>query len=63
VLPENKKGSAIDYLNKVKNECQKILGEKIKIKYTPRLTFVIDKGHQNVQVIEKILNQIHKKDV
>lgn len=61
VIPDNKKGTALEILREnakhFKNELYKILS----IKKFPQLYFEIDQGEEKVKEIENILDQINSK--
>lgn len=61
VLPEKYRGEAKRFLDSKSWEWQKIIGDKLTIKYTPQLNFVYDKGQQNAYAVEKILKELDKK--
>jgi len=58
IMPLKYRGQAKYFLDAQRSEWQKIIGDKIAIKYTPRLQFVFDKGQQNAFVVEEILNKL-----
>ena len=42
------------------NEYQKILGNKLKMKYTPKLSFFTDKYQEKLDRVDKLLKEIHR---
>lgn len=42
-------------------EFQHILGRRLRMKFTPKITFVIDSGLENVGKVEKLLEEINRK--
>jgi len=61
-IPVGKRGRIKEMLQKKAYEWQEILGGKLDIKYTPKLKFIFDKGHQNAIMVEEILKE-GKQDV
>ena len=40
-------------------EFQRILGKKLKMKFTPRLNFIIDKNLEKIEKIDRLLEEIN----
>jgi len=60
VLPENKKGSALDYLNKNIGLIRKKLKPKIRFYTLPQLSFLIDEGEIKRREVSEILKKIQE---
>ena len=58
VLPFEKKDAALKILISNKAEIQKALGEKLTIKFTPKIYFTIDDTEQKAEEIENLLNSL-----
>jgi len=54
--------SALELLNNVKGLVQKHLAQRIRLKYTPKLSFIYDDTLERYQRIEGLLSSIEKKD-
>lgn len=60
ILPEKYRGEAKKFLDSKSRAWQRVIGDKMRIKYTPRLQFIFDEGQQNAYAVEEILIKIHK---
>jgi ribosome-binding factor A len=58
VFPVKYRGDAKKFLQGKAYEWQKSLGEKITLKYIPKLAFFYDEGQANALEVEKILSQL-----
>lgn len=59
VLEANRRKKVLDHFNKLNKTIRYLLAQKIKgIKYIPELAFYIDDTSDQVDKIEKLLNQI-----
>jgi ribosome-binding factor A len=54
VLPETQEAAAIDFLTRKSREMAHYVLKNSKLRRSPRLTFVIDKGEQNRQALDRI---------
>lgn len=61
VMPKKFRGDAKKFCERNAYGWQRSLGEKITLKYIPRLQFVYDEGQENAMVVEEILNKIKKE--
>jgi len=61
VMPEKFRGDAKKFLNGKARGWQKSLGQKITLKYIPKLQFIYDEGQQNAMAVEEILSKIDKE--
>lgn len=50
-----------EFLAKEKNYYQQVIGKKLIMKYTPRLTFKLDKSIDDIDEVEKLLKEIDEK--
>lgn len=57
VLPDQKRISTLQSIQKTATFLQHKLGRKIKLKFTPRLHFTLDAGEIKAQKIYKIIDQ------
>lgn len=55
VLPETKEAEALEFLNRRARDAQHYIGDKIKVRRTPSVTFVLDQGEKNRQRIDELL--------
>jgi ribosome-binding factor A len=60
----NKESSekCIDRLNYRKKHIRFLLGKQIKLKFTPDLTFYYDDSMEYAEKINRLFNDLHKKD-
>jgi len=58
IFPENKTGSCLDLLNKEIGNIQKMLNRKTSLRFTPRITFKLDKSERYVDEINGIFREI-----
>jgi ribosome-binding factor A len=58
VYPFLQKGYVINLLRKKRAFIQKLLGEMIKIKFTPKLDFMIDPAQEEAEKINELFEQI-----
>ncbi|RME17578.1 MAG: hypothetical protein D6797_02260 [Bdellovibrio sp.] len=50
----------LDLLNQKRGEIQRILGRRLRMKYCPTLTFLLDKGLKHSMKIHDLLQQVSK---
>lgn len=62
VLDENKKESTLKALEKASSFIRTKLAEKVEIRHTPELKFIFDNSIEYGNHIEKIINDINKKE-
>ena len=62
VLDENKKESTLKALEKASSFIRTKLAEKVEIRHTPELKFIFDTSIEYGNHIEKIINDINKKE-
>ena len=62
VLDENKKESTLKALEKASSFIRTKLAEKVEIRHTPELKFIFDSSIEYGNHIEKIINDINKKE-
>jgi ribosome-binding factor A len=60
IMPLKFRGDAKKFLKGRAGDWQKSLGEKITLKYIPKLQFFYDEGQANAMVVEEILSQLEK---
>lgn len=58
VIPEKKENEAIDNLKSNAGYIQKLLNKKMRIKFVPKISFVIDKGAKSANTVDVILEGI-----
>ena len=58
VFPSEKREEALAILNKNIYEIQGRLNRESKLRYTPRISFSLDKSAENVTRVEELLKQI-----
>lgn len=56
ILPDHKRVSTIKLLSRRLSLIQKLLGQRIKLKYTPKILFCFDEGEIKAQQINKLLD-------
>lgn len=61
VIPEKYRSKAKTFLEHKSIFLQKSLGEKIILKYIPKLSFIYDEGQSNAFMVEKILSGLKKE--
>jgi ribosome-binding factor A len=59
IMPLKFRGDAKKFLKGRAADWQKSLGEKITLKYIPKLQFFYDEGQANAMVVEEILNKLN----
>ncbi len=57
VLPDEKEGSALDFVKRKRGELREHLKKNIKIKIIPFIDVQIDRGEKNRQKIEELLRK------
>lgn len=60
VLVKENEDKVLKFLNQQKYELQEILGQKMKIRYSPRLNFKIDNSSKEINKIEEKLKEIDR---
>ena len=58
---EQKLQSVIKILSAVSGHVRKLVGERIRLRYTPKIEFVHDKSIQYGDQIERVLEKIHRE--
>lgn len=58
VLPDNLRGSTMDFLKRKTGYIQKMLGGKLTMKFTPKLRFVLDDGQIKAQGIFDAMDRV-----
>jgi len=58
---KNRKDTLIG-LKQATGYIRKLIGERLKLRYTPEIAFYLDKTSEYVQHIQEIIDKIHKKD-
>ena len=61
VLPENKTGSALTEIRKHNKDFNKILKQKLNLKFIPRLIWHMDEKIKYMNEIDEVLMQIEKE--
>ncbi|KKQ74638.1 MAG: Ribosome-binding factor A [Berkelbacteria bacterium GW2011_GWB1_38_5] len=61
LLDKSKEKEALKILNANSKGFQYFLGRKFRMKFTPKLIFLIDHGLDNIEKIDKILRKVSKK--
>ncbi|MFC1598148.1 30S ribosome-binding factor RbfA [Patescibacteria group bacterium] len=56
VLPDGKRGSALEYIQRHAGEVQKMLGSRVQLKFTPRLRFELDQGAIKAQGVFDVMD-------
>jgi ribosome-binding factor A len=62
VYPLKFRGDAKKFLDNSARDWQKVLGQKITLKYIPKLEFFFDSGQANAMKVEKILNDLRSEN-
>lgn len=62
ILPDNRKGSALEILRKLTGRMDKALFHKMAMKKVPRLHFRIDEQELYAQEIDRILDTLDKTE-
>lgn len=62
VLPEKNQKEIFDRLKKKQKAIQKLLGTKLVMKSTPRLSLILDTAPARADRLQKLLKEISKKD-
>ena len=63
VMPENKTGQIMSILSRDIYSIQQGLNKRLKMRPIPKIIFVEEKTTREAAKVEKILEEIHKKDV
>ena len=58
---EKNSGRIVGILERSLGEIQRILGRKLSMRYTPKLSFKIDTRTENIAKVEELLNEINTK--
>jgi ribosome-binding factor A len=58
VFDKDKEVSVLDKLEEVKPKYQRILGKKLRMKFTPKINFKIDQMQEKVDKVDKLLWEI-----
>jgi len=58
IFPENKTGSSLDTLNKEIGNIQKALNRRTSMRFTPRITFKLDKSERYADQIGEVFKKI-----
>jgi len=59
VFDKEKKEKVLKKIEEVKPKYQRYLGRKLKMKFTPKLTFRIDQMQEKVDKVDKLLQEIN----
>lgn len=49
-------------LRQAKGYIRKLIGDRLKLRYTPEIAFYLDDSHEYAQRIEDIIDKIHRED-
>ena len=55
---DEERANTVDALRRAKGYIKHVLGTKIKLKYMPEITFVLDTGQEKLDRIDEILKQV-----
>src|SRR5208282_5239567 len=55
---EDERDKTVQALNRAKGYIKHLLGTRIKLRFMPEITFVLDKGQENLDRIDEILNKV-----
>jgi len=58
---KNKRDTSIG-LQKAKGYIRRLIGQRLKLRYTPQIEFLFDKSSEYAQHIQEIIEKIHKKE-
>lgn len=58
---QNSEKEVLKILNAKANEFQHIMGRRLRMKFTPRIKFLLDRGIENVDKVERLFEEIDKK--
>ena len=58
IFNKDNEAEILSSLGDKKNDYQHILGRKLKIKFSPRLTFKIDHSQEKIDQVDKLLKEI-----
>lgn len=59
---EKNKQDTLVGLKQATGYIRKLIGERLKLRYTPEIAFYIDKTSEYVQHIQEIIDRIHEED-
>lgn len=59
VFDEQNQESVLKRLDEEKHRFQRVLGKKLKMKFTPKISFEIDKMQERVDKVDKLLQEIN----
>jgi len=62
VLPEEKRGSALEKLRQIKSDIQKELFHSLSVKFVPKIHFKIDSIEARANEIDDLLDSIFEND-
>jgi ribosome-binding factor A len=57
ILPDNLRGSTMDFIKRKTGYVQKLLGSRISMKFTPRLRFILDDGLIKAQEVFDVMDR------
>jgi ribosome-binding factor A len=55
---DEERANTVDALRRAKGYIKHVLGTRIKLKYMPEITFVLDTGQEKLDRIDEILKQV-----
>jgi ribosome-binding factor A len=58
---EEEKHRTVDALRRAKGYIKHVLGTRVKLKYMPELTFVLDTGQEKLEKIEELLKKVESE--
>jgi ribosome-binding factor A len=59
---EKEKKDSLIGLRQASGYIRRLIGDRLKLRYTPQISFSIDKTSEYVQHIQDIIDKIHKED-
>ena len=62
VFPENKTGSSLEILNKEIGEIQKALNRRTSMRFTPRISFRLDKSERYASKIDQAFKKVEDSE-
>lgn len=58
---EEEKRKTVEALRRAKGYIKHVLGTRVKLKYMPELTFILDSGQQKLEKIEELLKKVESE--
>jgi ribosome-binding factor A len=59
---EEEKTKTVEALKRARGYIKHVLGERIKLRYMPDLTFVLDRGHERAERIDELLRKVEESE-